>query len=86
MSTSKHIYYADSEYPKTVILNHGASETTVLYDSDEDHTTEEQKRLHYKRLALDYGTRRAREQIEKESQEKSWLPDALQRAKDAGDI
>ncbi|NIU02547.1 MAG: hypothetical protein GWN01_17090, partial [Nitrosopumilaceae archaeon] len=36
MSISKHIYYADSEYPKTVILNHGGSETTVISDSDDD--------------------------------------------------
>lgn len=86
MSTSKHIYYADSEYPHTVILNHGGSETTVLYDSDDDNDTEEQKHLHYKRLAHDFGEWRAREVLHRELERKSWLPDALKRAKDNGDL
>lgn len=37
MSTSKHIYN-DGEYQRVVVLNHGASETTVLYDSDDRKT------------------------------------------------
>jgi hypothetical protein len=35
MSISKHIYYADSEYPRTIVLNHGGSGTQVLSDSDD---------------------------------------------------
>ena len=85
MSTSKHIYNADSEYPHTVILNHGGSETTVLYDSDDDNTTEQQKEIEHRRRLQWWGkvlTKKYEDNLPKES----WLPDALQRAKDAGDI
>jgi hypothetical protein len=87
MSISKHIYYADSEYPRTVILNHGGSETQVLYDSDENKTTKEQKKLHYHRLVHNYGHKKAQEEIRRKANEqKSWLPNILAKAKANGDL
>ena len=77
MSTSKHIYNYGDEYQKVVILNHGGSETTVLYDSDERKTpplfNRKQRNSWYKR------------QKETEKTD-SWLSAALERAKQAGDL
>lgn len=72
MSTSKHIY-GDGEYRRVVILNHGSSETQVLYDSDDKQAKGRSRRIKKSpAVILDI--------------EDSWLPTALQRAKEAGDL
>jgi len=76
MSTSKHIYNYGSEYQRVVILNHGGSETTVLYDSDET-----------KYPPLRRKQRNSWYRHKKEIQEKeSWLLAALERARKNGDL
>lgn len=78
MSISKHIYYADSEYPRTVILNHGGSETTILSDSDDKIPYDSGK---YRRV---WTSREGR--VPEKEENRSWLSAALQRAKDNGDL
>ena len=76
MSISKHIYYADSEYPRTVILNHGGSETTILFDSDDKIPDRKYRKVWVSREGW---------VPEKESKE-SWLSKELKRAKENGDL
>jgi len=77
MSTSKHIYNYGSEYQRVVILNHGGSETTVLYDSDET----EKPPLRRRQRNSWYKHKK-----EQEQKQKSKLSIELQRARDNGDL
>ena len=75
MSTSKHIYNDGDEYQRVVILNHGGSETTVLYDSDERETPPL-----FNRRQKNSWHRKRQEEKEKEKEKESWLSEALKRA------
>jgi hypothetical protein len=79
MSFSKHIYYADSKYPRTVILHHGSSETTIFSDSDDKIKIESPK---YNKIWMN----REGWIPEPEEEKISWLYKVLQRAKNNGDL
>ena len=85
MSTSKHIYDSDSEYPHIIIINHGSSESQVIYDSDDDNSTEEQKRIEHLRM-LNWWGKTLTEQYENNLPKSSWLPEALKRVKNNGHL
>jgi len=84
---TKTIYDYDSEYTRTVIVHHGGSESFLIYDSDNDNTTTEQKEIDHKRRLNWWGKVLTKKYEDNHNQPKeSWLPKALQRAKDAGDL
>lgn len=83
MSISKHIYYSDSEYPRTVILNHGGSETQVLSDSDDklEEGSKKFNRVWKSRMGSDW-----RIVVKGLPEEENWLSAELDRARKNGDL